>query len=75
MQPKKHLCNNILLYTFQTHILRFFSVIPPNMMNDVDILPPAYSLLPVPNKCHGRGFIGYPKGRNRDIKLVNRDWR
>ena len=19
----------------------------------------------------GRGFIGYPKGRNRDIKLVN----
>ena len=21
--------------------------------------------------CNGRGFIGYPKGRNRDIKLVN----
>ena len=20
---------------------------------------------------NGRGFIGYPKGRNRDIKLVN----
>ena len=23
------------------------------------------------NNCCGRGFIGYPKGRNRDIKLVN----